>query len=152
LLLKLERNYTSVEEPFETTLTISFSNEGDGIQSVFGQPFAGSKLKLPRYAPAEGYGPELVRRKARAAKGKPIETKERKDQNYFIRVRTRLDEAHHVISALYGKIDGDIQFWANGKMRFTYYINPKANDRNMEFDVERNLFQQLPELERPTLP
>jgi hypothetical protein len=143
LVFKLERRYTSVEEPFEATLTVTFSNEGDGIQSVFAAPFVGSELKLPRNAPEHGYTPELVRRTARPAANKPIETTKREDQNYFIRVRTVLDEKKRVKSALYGKIDGDIQFWANGKLRFTYYLNPTANERNMEFDVQRNLLINL---------
>jgi hypothetical protein len=152
LVFKMERRYTTVEEPFEATLTVTFSNEGDGIQSVFAAPFVGSELKLPRNAPEHGYVPELIRRTARPAADKPIETTKREDQNYFIRVRTVLDEKKRIKSALYGKIDGDIRFWANGKLRFTYYLNSDANDRNMEFDVKRNLFGQLPELQRPSVP
>jgi hypothetical protein len=107
---------------------------------------------LPRQAPEHGYAPELVKTKARPAAGKPIEATTREDQNYFIRVRTIFDEKKQVKSAHYGKIDGDFQFWTNQKMRFTYYLNPEANDRNMEFDVRRNLFGQLPELQRPSVP
>ncbi len=152
IVFKLDRRFTSIEEPFEATLTVAFSNEGDGIQSVLAAPFVGSELKLPRYAPEHGYTPELVKRKARPAAGKPIEANSREDQNYFVRVRTVLDEKRQVKSALYAKIDGDIQFWANGRLRFTYYLNPEANDRNMEFDVKRNRLGQLPELQRPSLP
>lgn len=152
LVFKLERRFTSIEEAFEMTLTVTFSNEGDGIQSVFTDPFVRSELKLPRYAPEQGYAPELVKRKVRPAAGKPIEATTREDQNYFIRVRTVLDEKKQVKSALYGKIDGDFQFWTNEKLRFTYYLNPEANDRNMEFDVKRNRFGQLPELQRPSAP
>ena len=152
VVFKLDRRYTTADEPFEATLTVTFSNEGDGIQSAFSAPFTGSQLKLPRYAPEHGYAPELVKRKARPAAGKPVEDTSREDQNYFFRVRTVLDEKNQVKSALYGKIYGDIQFWANGKLRFTYYLNPEAGDRNMEFDVERNLLGQLSELQRPSLP
>jgi hypothetical protein len=152
LVFKMERSFTDVEQPFEATLTVTFSNDGDGIQSVLAPPFVGSELKLPRFAPEHGYAPELVKRKARPAAGKPIEATTREDQNYFFRVRTVLDEKRQVKSALYGKIDGDIQFWANGKLRFTYYLNPDPNARNMEFDVKRNLLGQLPSLQQPTLP
>jgi hypothetical protein len=152
LIFKLDRRFTSIEEPFEATLTVTFSNEGDGIQSVLAAPFVGSELKLPRLAPEHGYAPELVKRKARPAAGKAIEATTREDQNYFIRVRTVLDEKKQIKSALYGKIDGDFQFWTNERLRFTYYLNPEANDRNMEFNVRRNLFGQLPELQRPSVP
>jgi hypothetical protein len=152
LVFKLERRYISVEEPFDATLTVTFSNEGDGIQSVLAPPFAGSELKLPRYAPEQGYAPELVKRKVRPAAGKPIEGNSREDQNYFLRVRTVLDEKRKVKSALYGKVDGDIQFWANGKLRFTYYLNPETNDRNMEFDVQRNLLTNLKDGEQVNAP
>ena len=35
---------------------------------------------------------------------------------------------------------GDIHCAAIGVLRFTYYYNPKANDRNLEFDPKKNLF------------
>jgi hypothetical protein len=156
LIFKLERRYTSVEEPFEAKLTVTFSNEGDGIQSVLAAPFVGSDLKLPRHAPEHGYAPELVKRTGRPAANKPIETATREDQNYFFRLRTILDEKKQVKSALYGKLDGDIRFDViNGNpayLFFTYYLNPEANDRNMEFDVKRNRFGQLPDLQRPSSP
>ncbi len=152
LIFKLERRFTTIDAPFEATLTVTFSNEGDGIQSVLAAPFVGSELKLPRYAPEHGYASELVKRKGRPAPGTPIEATTREDQNYFIRVRTVLDEKKQIKSAYYGKIDGDFQFWANERLRFTYYLNAEANDRNMEFDVKRNRLGQLPELQRPSLP
>jgi hypothetical protein len=156
LVFELARRLTSVEEPFEATLKVTFSNEGDGIQSVFAAPFVGSDLKLPRFAPEHGYEPVLVRRTARAATDKPIETSTREDQNYFFRVRTVLDENKRIKSALYGKIDGDIRFDVingnPGYLLFTYYLNPTASDRNMEFDPKRNLFTNLKSTEQVTAP
>ncbi len=32
-------------------------------------------------------------------------------------------------------------------MRFSYYLNPTPNDRNLEFDPEQNLFKKLTILE-----
>lgn len=46
--------------PYDVTLTVSFSNDGDGIQSIF-VPTRGihSGLRLPRQAPTDGYEPVL---------------------------------------------------------------------------------------------
>ena len=37
-------------------------------------------------------------------------------------------------------------------LRFTYYLNPTPNDRNMEFDPKRNLFQNLKSTEQVNMP
>ena len=67
-----------------------------------------------------------------------------------------MDKKGKVVSALYGKIDRDFRFDIfNSKtaaLLFTYYLNPNANDRNMEFDPKRNLLTGLPDTQRPTSP
>ena len=141
-----------IRKPFDVTLSISFSNKGDGIQSVFVPINVGSLLRLPRYAPENGYVPALVRQTGRPTEDKPINSSNREDQNYFVRVRTIMDERGNIKSALYGKIDGDIEFWGNHRIRFNYYLNPNANDRNMEFDPKKNLFSNLPYLDQITRP
>jgi hypothetical protein len=35
---------------------------------------------------------------------------------------------------------GDFRHDARGGLIFTYYYNPTANDRNLEFDPKKNLF------------
>lgn len=65
------------------------------------------------------------------------------DLNYFFRVRTKRNEKGEIVSALYGKIYGPIEFriFTNGMdAQFTYYLNPTPNDRNTEFEAKRNLF------------
>lgn len=144
--------FKSVDKPFNTTLTILFSNEGDGIQSVLVPINRGSDLRLPRYAPEAGYGPTLIKRIARLAEGEPMVADNREDQNYFFRVRTVLDQNGNIKSALYGKISGEIRFWPDRGIRFSYYLNPNSNDRNMEFDPENNLAGDLPFNQRVTAP
>lgn len=155
-VFKIERRFTSVQEPFEATLTLSFSNKGDGIQAVFAPPFIGSALRLPRFAPENGYAPELAKRIARPAAGAPMEQAFREDQNYFFRVRTVLDKKGKIVSALYGKIDRDFRFGIfkskTASILFTYYLNPNANNRNMEFDPKQNLLTGLPDSQRPSSP
>ena len=132
---------------FDDTLTISFPNEGDGIQSMLVPDRGGrSNLRLPAIAPENGYVTNLVKRVAQE-QDKPIFSTIEKDANYFFRVRTKKNEAGEIVSALYGKIHGDFRFGRVGELQFRYYLNPTPNDRNMEFDPSRNLFQNLTSLE-----
>jgi len=142
--------------PFDVTLTLSFSNEGDGIQSVFAPPLGSSELRLPRQAPAGGYEPKLTKHQ-QTERGQVPHIDFRDDQNYFFRVRTKKDAQGNIVSALYGKIAGDFNqesggVVARGWLSFTYYLNPEPNSRNMEFDLNQNLFKNLPPLERVTAP
>lgn len=148
--------FVSAEKPFDVTLTVGFSNKGDGILSVMASPNHGSELLLPRYAPEDGYESTLVKQIGRPAEGKPIHSGSREGQNYFFRVRTVLDEKGKVKSALYGKILGnvvcDVINSKNGFIQFAYCLNPNPNDRNMEFDPKRNLAGHLPFDARVTKP
>jgi len=128
----------------DTDLTISFNNKGDGIQSFMAPLNGGSQLLLPRFAPEGGYEPTLVLNRATQL----VFGMYREDQNYFFRVRTVLDENGKVKSALYGKIYGNIEQFRKrntdeGGVVFTYYLNPTPNDRNMEFDPQKNLFKNI---------
>lgn len=140
--------FQSVDKPFAATLEVSFSNPLDGIQSVLAPLNEGSELRLPRYAPGDGYEEKLIKRIGRPAEDKPINAGTREDQNYFFRVRTIVDENGKIKSAQYGKIIGDLRFWGNRRIRFAYCLNPTSLDRNMEFDPKRNLFTNLPSSQR----
>jgi len=147
LIFKLERKLggktKSGFQIHDTTLTISFSNAGDGIQSILVPPRNGrSELRLPAVAPEGGYLMNVVKRKYRED-GKPSFSDVREDQNYLFRVRTKKDENGNIVSALYGKIHGDFEDFDRGKLSFRYYLNPTPNDRNLEFDPNKNLFKNL---------
>lgn len=139
---------TDPAKAFDYTLSVTFSNIGDGIQSVLAPPFKGSELRLPRYAPEAGYEAELVKRIGRPEAGQPLYTSSREDQNYFFRVRTVLDEHGNIKSALYGKILGNIECDVinspKGYVIFSYCLNPNSLDRNMESDPRKGLFGELP--------
>lgn len=106
-------------------LTITFPNRGDGIQEfAIDRSMGNSDLLSAREAPAEGYQPEFVQIDNRGS-----------DRNYYFRIRTILDEHGNIKSALYGKIYGDF-------MQFRYFLNPTANDRNVEFDPKKNLLNK----------
>ena len=155
-LFKLERKAEPAAPPrefppYDITLTISFSNVGDGIQSVFALPRGPSELRLPRQAPLDGYESALVKRSYKEL-GQPAHEDFRVDQNYFFRVRTKKDAQGNIVSALYGKISGDFRGGITDKLTFSYYLNPEPNSRNMEFDPNQNLFKNLPFMERVTAP
>jgi len=114
-------------------MIISFPNEKDGIiaDGVYDSN-SGSRLRSDHMAPESGYEPEWVQVRHRT-KYKIIENNYDSSRKYYFRVRTKLDEHGNIISAQYGKIYGDF-------LAFTYYLNPTPNDRNVEFDPDKNLF------------
>ena len=122
----------------DSSFHVGFSNDSDGIQSVYANPNKGSVLRLPRLAPEQGYETNLLRRAYRHKDGARRE--QRDDQNYFFRVRVKKDESGNIVSALYGKIHSEFAWDWTGDLRFTYYLNPTPNDRNLEFDGKNNLF------------
>lgn len=139
-IFKLAGQATGRRE-YDYTLTLTFSNDGDGIQKYTAQPIYGSRLRLPHQAPFEGYQSELVQRQASTFE-RFIANDFPEDRNYFFRVRTQKDEEGNIVSALYGKIYGNIGF-AFGKRKavtMLYYLNPDPNDRNLESDYKKNLF------------
>ena len=143
--LKSGGPYNRDTKLFEATLTLAFSNEDDGIQSVLTDPNDGSELRLPRYSPEDGYQPQLSKRTFRESVDESIVTGTRKDQNYFFRVRT-VKKDGKIVSALYGKIDGDVSLDVINSptaiVLFKYHLNPEPNSRNMEFDPKKNLFKK----------
>jgi hypothetical protein len=150
----LSRRFESWKD-YYAEVKLAFSNEGDGIQAIPSLVQSGSELKLPRLAPKEGYLGEIT-----TAIGRAPSTLGRDDgksgRSYFFRVRTVRDEKREIISALYGKIDGDIRVDViNSKtalLLFNYYLNPESKSRNMEFDPKRNLFGELKSTEQVSNP
>jgi len=154
-IFTLQRQFTNVTQYFDATLTLSFPNDGDGIQSVMSDS-SGSLFRIPRSAPTNDYEPKLVLQMYRED-GKPmVGVSANPDQNYFFRVRTKKDDRGNIVSAMYGKIYGgvgwDIFHSTTAKLRFTYYLNSEPNSRNMGFVAKQNLFKNLPSFERVTAP
>lgn len=138
---------------FEARLSLSFSNEGDGIQEIEREPLRGSLFRLPRFAPEDGYSPLWI------SETYARETEDccvfKENQNFILRVRTLKDVQGNIVSAQYGKIAGPIFYEVRRRgatMKFTYYLNPTPNDRNLEFDPSRNLFTDLSSVEEVQYP
>ncbi|MBU0678478.1 MAG: Ig-like domain-containing protein [Verrucomicrobia bacterium] len=136
---------------FDDSLTVSFSNDGDGIQPVRHGSVTPGQLPLPRQAPEDEYKSALLKRTYQDSPDNPPHLGGQED-GYFFRVRTRKDAEGNILSALYGKVYGDFEEYGRGSLRFTYYLNPTPNDRNMEFDPSQNLFTDLRPTERVTDP
>ena len=119
------------EGNYRRKIRVFFVRKMDGLVRFEKEMNTGSRLRSDYQAPKEGYlnSISLVRTKV----GHTITDSRNRNANYYFRVRTELDENGNLISANYGKIHGDFMY-------FIYYFNPTPNDRNLEFDPERNLF------------
>ena len=129
-------------------MIITFSNEFDGIQQIKDDRKYGSMLKLPRYAPENGYK-KTIRLTRKMTLKEPVKQSFADDNNYIFRIRAEGKDGK-IIRAMYGKIHGDIEFYSKGPntavIIFKYYLNPDYS-RNLEFDPNKNLFKGLSSLE-----
>lgn len=144
MLLKAHRKIVNDRE-FNADLTVTFPNTGDGIVVAPSEPDIGSEFKTSRTASQNGYQPELDLHYSGTETPQSV-------FGYFIRVRTQLDQDGRVKSALYGKIRGNFRFYAGtiaptSGMGFDYYLNPTPNDRNVEFNPQKDLIKDLKPLE-----
>jgi hypothetical protein len=133
------------DSDYEASATLTFSNDGDGIQEVhLPKEFASSYFKWPREAPEIGYQPKFEASHIWQNAHQPviITNTSNENQTYFFRVRTE-KQGDQITSALYGKIKGGFYISPDksqhGFIEFTYYLNPTPNDRNMEWDPTKNL-------------
>jgi hypothetical protein len=151
-IFQAERRWVSRND-FDSAIKLKFSNPNDGLVPVSVPLNQGSELRLSAIAPSDGYISEL----SKSLSHTPVngwqdnERDGNKEQNYYLRVRTVLDEQGNVKSALYGKIHGDYALDPINsktiKLFFTYYLNPTPNSRNVEFDPKRNMMKNLKPLE-----
>jgi hypothetical protein len=121
---------------WDSRMTITFPNPGDGIQEFelpgqLGSP--GSELRSPQQAPAQGYHSVWVKWNSWHPNRPGTNTYDHLRKNYFLRVQTVLDENGKITNSVYGKIYGDFDevVWM--------YLNPEPNSRDIEFDPKRNL-------------
>lgn len=130
-------------DDFELKRLITFSNKLDGLIPYYFE-HKESAYKGPYLTPLEGYKNEWLQRFSR----RPEEADQGNidgNRNYFIRIRTEVNKEGEITHAYYGKIYGDFP-------RFTYYVNPTPNDRNIEFDPGKNLLDNLKREENVGVP
>jgi hypothetical protein len=123
----------------EFYFSIRFSNPLDGLVPFFITDASDkwrsdieSFYKSDYLAPNSGFIDEWDFHRIRKGKKKGYDTNMKKTRNYYFRVRTKVDEDGNIESAHYGKIYGEFP-------RITHYFNPTSNDRNVEFELLKNL-------------
>jgi hypothetical protein len=165
LLVKFSTRFID-QNDYSTTCSIRFANPDDGFIPIPELLNAESLLKYPRIAPDKGYELKrlLVTRGATGNEARHVAaTKE--PMGYLLRFRSIKDEdTGKIMSAYYGKITrpqervGNVNPFevhsldrVNRKLvsaprfRFSMYLNPTPNDRNLEYDQRTNL---APEADR----
>ena len=145
-LFTVDRNSPADVKNFRAKVRIEFPGEGNGVIRIVEQEIRSwSALRLPRSAPEVGYANSLALYHERQT-GVGYSSNIRRDLGYFMKLRTKRvgDELR---DSLFGKIDGDFDIDVvnseTADLYFTYYVNPTPNDRNLEFDPNRNLFKNL---------
>jgi hypothetical protein len=109
---------------YDYHLSISFSNPDDGLVPFFVE-HQKSRYKSDYLAPVAGYKNNWEFKRI-SRRGKADDTNLNKKRNYYLRVRTEVNEDGEIESAYYGKIYGEFP-------EIMHYLNPESNDRNIEF-------------------
>lgn len=146
-IFQITKKYTNAKN-YDCLMTLSFSNQSDGISPFPKSQNKGSQLMLPYFAPTDGYDDSLVKIK-RYSPEENIDNYD-EEQHYFFRVRS-IEENGEIIKANYGKIHNDIQFHFKGiekfgidtaLISFKYYLNPDST-RNVEYKQGANLYNSF---------
>jgi hypothetical protein len=121
---------------------VTFSNPDDGLQeAVIPEIGKSSAFSWDRNAPKSGYNSKFSISFI-SSKNEGCVVSFSKSRKQYFRVRTQKSE-NTISSCLYGKIDRDISIFQTKtrkcEIAFIYYLNPTPNDRNMEYDPEKNL-------------
>ncbi|HRK16842.1 MAG TPA: hypothetical protein PK490_21350 [Prosthecobacter sp.] len=153
LVFEIQGETNSPDQNYDTTLTLSFSQQQDGLVQVERPKDRSSAMVMPYLAPESGYQPQKSWRKLRIntetipggyKQGKTVDGTQL-DEDYFLRLRTKLDEKGGIVSAHYAKVQNSFLWGVEGLIKFQYHFNPTPNDRNLEFDPSRNLLNVLPQ-------
>lgn len=145
LQFRLRKRYRDIND-FDSSLELCLTNAADGVQKTSLLSFQPSVYRLPRAAATEGYSATFALSESSTNYFKP-----REDESLLLRIRSTTNAAGMIGHAFYGKIRGcvsfDVRRHPTGVVKFTYYLNPTPNDRNLEFDPTKNLFTNLSSLE-----
>jgi hypothetical protein len=157
--LNINFNYTKMDRcNYIWSCIISTVSEDDGFRYIDNSELTrNSKFKLPYNAFDKGYTmTNLVYNIEHVAGQSTSESIEPLFNNLFFRIRTEKDGTGTILKCYYGKLTRlDCQFISTlceGRLSFTYYLNPTPNDRNLEFNTESNLFKNLKWSEKVSKP
>jgi hypothetical protein len=145
MTLHIKRRFVSPKD-YNVIATLTFPNEGDGIQEYYFDENDKSEFKWPYVARTNGYNSTLVIEESRSTEGykstffttqKP--SPEKGNINYLFRVRTILDEKGNIVSAHYGKIEGEIVIGWGELFNWKYWFNPDSTSRSLEEDPMKTI-------------
>lgn len=116
---------------WEMRIEIQPVDKKGGITKI--APFLSySQLKMPHEAPEFGYQKNCLLTSAIV----------NQEAGFFIRSRVVTDNNGRIVSANYSKIAGfPFSLHHSGVWGLVHYFNPTPNDRNLEFDTTKNLYQ-----------
>lgn len=150
IIFNLKKRYKDIND-YDAILTLKFNNN-DGITKIDENMSSGSVFKMPRFAPEAGYQ-KIITKYSRQLPGKPYENDYKDNVGYIFRIRSS-EKQGKFVQAMYGKIQGDVEFRAKGPrtagISFSYYLNPDYS-RNLEYDLHKNIFKDLNITEMPNL-
>ena len=139
---------------FKGSLSMSFNGGGNGFYKREDECVGESLFAWSYNAPTNGYSQNWTIDVGYAPGQRFYETNQ--SAACYFRARTATNEEGEIVFANYGKIAGPITFdvrdTSTAWLKFTYYLNPTPNDRNMEFDPKQNLFTNLSPQEKVTAP
>ena len=131
---KSEEEMREIWGVWNMRIEIQAADKKGGISKMI--PFLSySQLKMPHEAPEFGYQKSCIL----------TETDNNQEKGLFIRSRVVTDNNGRIVSAHYSKITGvPFTIIHAGAWGFIHYFNPTPNDRNLEFDPKKNLYQPTP--------
>ena len=124
-------------QSYRDSMSVKFLGEDNGLTEMRIRPDDGLKI---RTSPEEGFTNEFI-----CCRGvtKDLERFDSYDKHrcFCFRIRTRKNDKGEIVEAYYGKIYGDIRMLQMrhpsvpvASVMFTYYLNPKNLDCNLEWN------------------
>ncbi len=130
---------TTVTEPKQgLEYSITFTNPMDGIQEYTPAEEVNSTYIFPYNAPTNGYASMLTKYRLLKYPVLPDHPANnlKEDVSYIFRVRTAVDEGGKIISANYGRIQGEVVLSDTPLIDMQYWFNPDPQSRSLESDKE----------------
>ena len=133
-------------QSYRDSMSVKFLGEDNGLVEMRIRP--DDELKI-RTSPEEGFTKDLVCYRGVA---KDLQRYDSYDKNrcFCFRIRTRKNDNGEIVEAYYGKIYGDIRLLAMvspyvpvASVRFTYYLNLRNLDRNLEWNRQNLCFDPI---------
>ena len=155
LLFNVTKKRVTTWSDFDGELSLTFSNKKDGTYKYKSKIGSDSKFSWDYNAPTNGYIDYLNIKVGYVHPAKGYYETNETAKCYF-RIRTVTNRLGEITSAYYGKMPAKVEFDVRDTetawLRFTYYLNPTPNDRNLEFNPKANLFKNLTSSEEVSAP